>query len=156
LTNPLAEPVMITSIVVKGPPVAVTREGEARVVGPRFDANGAEDVERRLADSVYTQNEADAERRARLAVLFEGPPRPVYRGLECPYSPGVNLGMYARYFSQRLSITDLPVVVVGKELVDSGRRMLLDVASVAGLRKLSELWVVGQSYADADQRRMGL
>jgi hypothetical protein len=156
LTNPIAERVSVTRIVVRGRPVTVVHEGEARYTGARFDANDAEDVERRLEDSIYTQSQGAAERRARLAVLFDGVPRPVYRGLRCPYVAGVNVGGYATYDSARLSLADVPVRIIGKTVEASGAAMVLDVASVAGLRKLSEYWIVGTTYAGADERRIGL
>lgn len=155
-TNPLSEPVMVAKIAVDGRPVSVVHEGEARYVGARFDANAARDVERRLADSIYTQTEPAALRRARMAVLFDGIPRPVYTGVRVPYLSGVNVGGYARFYSARLGLSDVPCRIIAKQIEASGRAMTLDLASVEGLRKLSELWVVGQTYAASDERRMGL
>jgi hypothetical protein len=155
-TNPLSEPAMVAKIRVEGRPVSVVHEGEARYVGARFDANAARDVERRLADSIYTQTEPAALRRARMAVLFDGIPRPVYTGVRVPYMAGVNVGGYARFYSTRLGLSDVPCRIISKQIERSGEAMTLDLASVAGLRKLSELWVVGQTYAASDQRRMGL
>lgn len=88
--------------------------------------------------------------------MFEGTPRPVYRGLRCPYTPGVTVGGYARFYSSRLGISNLPCVIIAKEVTDDGAMMVLDLASTVGLRKLSELWITGETYADGIQRRLGL
>lgn len=156
VTNPLAEPIQVASITVEGRPLGVLEEGTARYAGPRFDANGAEDVERRLPDSVYTQAQAAAERRCRLAVTFDGVPRATYQITGCPYLPGVHVGGYARLYSARYGLSDLPVRILDRELAGDGRRMDLRVADVSGLPRLSDLWVVGQAYADTDVRRLGL
>lgn len=154
ITNPLSEPIQVASITIEGQPLGVLEEGTARYAGPRFDANGAEDVERRLEDSIYTQSQAAAERRARLAVLFDGVPRPVYEVDGCAFTPGVHVGGYARLYSARYGLADVPCRIVAREV--SGGRMSLRLADVSGLPRLSDLWVVGQAYADSDVRRMGL
>lgn len=157
ITNPSStRPIHISKITVKGRPVTVLQEGIARYAGPRFDANDEEDVEIRLNDSEYTQREGAALRRARLAVEFDGSPRPIFRVRNCAYLPGVTVGQYALFSSARRGLTNIPCRIIGQQIDDSGKTMALALASVVGLRKLSELFVVGTAYADGDVRRVGL
>jgi hypothetical protein len=156
VTNPLAEPIQITRLAIEARPLSVLEEGTARYVAARFDANLAEDVERRLDDSIYTQSQAAAELRARLAATFDGTPRPVYEVDGCPWLPGIHVGGYARFYNSRYSLSDIPVRILARELDDSGATMRLRLADVTGLPRLSDLWVVNQTYLDSDQRRTGL
>jgi hypothetical protein len=154
ITNPLSEPIQVARIAIEARPLGVLEEGTARHAGARFDANGAEDVERRLDDSIYTQSQAAAERRARLAVAFDGVPRAIYDVDGCAYTPGVHVGGYARLYSARYGLADVPCRIIAREV--NGGRMALRLADVTGLPRLSDLWVVGQGYGDADVRRTGL
>lgn len=157
IVNPSStRPIHISRVTVTGRPITVLQEGIARYAGPRFDANGAEDVEIRLADSEYTQRETAALRRARMAVTFDGLPRPVYRVGGCFYLPGVTVGQYALFSSARHSLVNVPCRIVDQELDDNGKTMTLALASVVGLPRLSERFVVGSTYADGDVRRVGL
>ncbi|HMQ30005.1 MAG TPA: hypothetical protein PKD53_04720 [Chloroflexaceae bacterium] len=157
IANPSSSrPIHISKITVVGRPVTVLEEGIARYVGPRFDANADEDVEIRLNDSEYTQREGAAMRRARMAVVFDGTPRPVYRVRGAFYLPGVTVGQYALFSAARLSLVNVPCRIVDQELEDNGKTMSLALASVAGLPRLSERFVIGQTYADGDIRRVGL
>lgn len=157
ITNPSASrPIHVSKITVTGRPITVLQEGIARYVGPRFDANGEEDVEIRLNDSEYTQREGAALRRARMAVIFDGSPRPVYRVRGAFYLPGITVGQYVLFSSARLGLVNVPCRIVDQELEESGERMALALASVAGLPALSGRFIVGQAYADTDVRRLGL
>jgi hypothetical protein len=156
IANPLGEPILIASIAVDGRPVSTIQDGEARYVGPRFDANGARDVVRRLPESQYTQSQDAAERRARMAVEFVGVPRRTFVADNCPWEPGVRVGGYARLYSARRALVDVPCRIIGRKILNSGERMQLTLAEVTGLPKLSELWVIGQTYADGDVRKLGL
>lgn len=157
ITNPSSTRVIhVDSITITGRPVTVQQQGVARYTGPRFDANDDEDVEIRLNDSVYTQRETAAQRRATLAVYFDGYPRPVYRVGNCPYMPGVTVGQYTLFYSQQLGLVGEPCRIVDQYLDDSGTVMGLALASVVGLPKLSERFVVGTTYALSDVRRVGL
>lgn len=156
ITNPLAEPILIAEIAVDGRPVSVLQEGQARYVGAKFDANNAEDVERRLPESIYVQSQPAAARRARMAVELEGPPRPLYGLRNLPYTPGVAVGGYARLYNLALGLSDLPVRIVSRVIRESGRSMDLKVVDVSGIRTLAELWVVDEGYAGTDVRRNGL
>lgn len=156
VTNPLAEPIQVSEVTVHGRPVAVIHEGEARYAGAKFDANEARDITKRLPDNIYTQSQSAAERRAQTAVLFEGVPRRVFGVQGCAFEPGVHVGGYATLSSERYGLAAIPCRIIARRLEDSGARMALTLAEVTGLPRLSELWVVGQTYADGDVRKMGL
>lgn len=156
ITNPSATlPMIVTEIRAEGQPVTVLHEGIARYVGARWDALAAEDVELRLRDSIYTQSEPAARRRSRMSVVFTGQPRPIYQIARAPFIPGLNVGAYALLSWSGGGIASLACRVTRRALLDDPGVMAVDLVPVTGIAKLSDRFVVGRTYADANVRTFG-
>jgi len=154
ITNPLAERIRISQITVQGDPIVAAGEGVVVIAGPTWTATG-QSIELRLNESDYIQTADDAERRCRMALAFYGVPRPTYTAQRCPYDPSWFVGQYCLVSNTRRGLASVPARIVSIEIEESGRKCNVGLVLLQGVPKLSDFFVVGQSYPTGTQKRVG-
>lgn len=154
VTNPSSSVGLIVhQITVEGEPVSVVSEGTASFTGSTV---GPFPAELRLPSNDAVQTYADARRWSRMAVRFFNTPRPVYTLADLPYSPALLPGAYALLTSARRSLSGTPVRITRVQVERSGAKVSsLACVPLTGLPRLSDFFIIGQTYADGDIRKYG-
>lgn len=147
ITNSASYPILLYQITVSGRPV---QPGERQTLSAGF---GDDSNSLTLQDNEYIQNASHALRLAQLYLAFYAP-RSIYTLSNCPYDPARNVGDVVLLSNVRLGLTAVSCLILSVRHSETGLLNEYVVAPVNDLPRRSQMFIVGQSYASADVRKL--
>lgn len=140
----LYSPMLLSSITIKGQPLGVTEDQTV--------VYGTDIPERQIENNPYVQNQAHAERLARMIYDFYVEGKPIITLSNCIFDPDRYVGEIVQLTSQYNLTYDTNALyrIIRIAHQDLGTTMQVELVHVSNLPNRGQMLIIGQTYSDSD------
>ncbi len=138
-------------ITLRGAPIVQTESGSVRHVV----RNVPNPIVRTIPQNVFIQSRPQAARLCHLHALFTGEPRRVF-SFTAPFDPNRILGERVGLTAPRWSLTNLPCIIIDRQLDETGRLCRYRLVDATGIPVASDFFQIGTQNYSGQTKKVGV